>query len=129
MKVPSLKSLIGKPIQRDLNYQTRLFVKALDETILTDVVVEFGSYNALAYKHNATRYGRAQHFVPLPANKSKVKAYCKFVNAYLQFPRSLRVPGTTCICDIISTNEDKISGFWRVIKGTIRKEGSAIVVG
>lgn len=126
---PTIKSLIGKPIQRDSAYQARLFVKALDEEIKKDVVVEFGSYKTLSYKYNATRYDRPAFYVPVTQNKSKVKAYCHLVNSYLQFPRELRNPNKKYICDIVSTTEDKVTGFWRVIKGTIRAEGSEIIIG
>jgi hypothetical protein len=133
-KLPKIKDLVGKPIQRDIAYQMRLFAKALSEDIKKDVIVEFGDYYDLYYKYGRGRSSATYRLtgkainIPDTPNKNKVKAYCSSVNSYLQFPRDLRKPGTRCICDIVSTTNDKIGGFWRVIQGTVRKEGSDIVV-
>lgn len=133
-KLPKIKDLVGKPIQRDEAYRMRLFSKALSEDIKQDVIVEFGDYYDLQQKYghgwSSASYRQSGKVVSIPetANKSKVKAYCRAVNSYLQFPRDLRRPGQHCICDIVSTENDKISGFWRFVPGTVRKEGSGIVV-
>ena len=133
-KLPKVKDLIGKPLQRDEAYQMRLFERALSEDIKKDVVVMFGDYYELQREFGGYQYGRGfgvastRKNIPNTPNKSKVKAYCEAVNSYLQFPRDLRKPGTKCICDIVSTEHDKVNGFWRYIKGTVRKEGSDIVV-
>lgn len=130
MKTPKVKDLIGKPLRRDDAYQLRLFERALSEDIKKDVIVEFGNYYELS-KSTRTGYvygGYKARSIPNTPNRNKVKAYCETVNSYLQFPRDLRKPGTKCICDIVSTENDKINGFWRYIKGTVRKEGSDIVV-
>lgn len=130
-KKPTLNDLIGKPINRDEAYMMRLFDKALSEDIKKDVIVEFGSFHNLAAKYGNAYYGAyadEKKNIPPTANMSKVKAYCRIVNSYLQFPRELRKPGDRYLSDIVSTENDKVGGFWRVIKGTIRKEGSDKVV-
>jgi len=131
-KIKKVKDLIGKPFIRDDDYTMRIFDRALVEDVKKDVIVEFGDYYELY-----GRYGRYSGIgQPLPGcitipdtpNKSKVKAYCKIVNSYLQFPRALRVVGTRCVADITSTTGDKIGGFYRFVPGTVRREGSNIVV-
>ena len=126
-KLPKIKDLIGQPIQRDEAYRMRLFSKALSEDIKKDVIVEFGDWYDLHRKYGYTSTGKSGS-IPETPNKTKVKAYCASVSSFLQFPRDLRKPGTYCICDIVSTENDKIGGFWRVIQGTVRKEGSDLVV-
>lgn len=129
-KKPTVKDLIGKPLQRDEAYLMRLFDRALVEDIKKDVVVEFGDYYTLANRYNynyGRTYGTSEN-VPDSKNMSKVKAYCRAVNSYLQFPREIRNPGDRYVCDIVSTENDKVGGFWRYIKGTVRKEGSDKVV-
>jgi hypothetical protein len=124
-KLPKIKDLVGKPLHRDDAYAMRLFSKALSEDVKKDVIVEFGDWYDLQRSYG---YGATGQCLPTTPNKSKVKAYCRSVNSFLQFPRAMRRPGTRCVCDIVSTENDKISGFWRVIQGTVRKEGSDIVV-
>ena len=126
-KLPKIKDLVGKPLQRDEAYRMRLFSKALSEDIKKDVMVEFGDYYDLHRRRGYVTSGEYGH-VPETPNKKKVKAFCPTVGSYLQFPRHLRKPGSHCICDIVSTENDKIGGFWRVVQGTVRKEGSDIVV-
>lgn len=126
-KLPKIKDLVGKPLQRDEAYRMRLFSKALSEDIKKDMIVEFGDWYDLHRKYGYGSLGD-KHYVPETPNKKKVKAYCPAVGSYLQFPRQLRKPGTNCICDIVSTENDKIGGFWRVVQGTVRREGSDIVV-
>lgn len=126
-KLPKIKDLVGQPIQRDEAYRMRLFSKALSEDIKKDVMVEFGDYYDLTRRYGYSSPTGPGH-VPETANKSKVKAYCRAVGSYLQFPKHLRTVGAYCICDIVSTESDKVGGFWRVVQGTVRKEGSDIVV-
>ncbi len=129
-QIPKIKDLIGKPFVRDDEYQMRVFDRALTETVKQDVVVEFGNYYEL-YENYAARNSRGNKWYAIPdsPNKSKVKAYCHVVQSYLQFPRDLRKPGTRCICDITSTEGDKVGGFWRYVPGTVRKEGSNLICG
>lgn len=126
-KLPKIKDLIGKPIQRDDAYKMRLFTRALSEDIKQDVVIEFGDWYDLNRRYGYSSSGMSGR-VPEANNKKKVRAFCAAVNSYIQFPRELRKPGKQCICDISSTESDKVGGFWRFVPGTVRKEGSGIVV-
>ena len=126
----TVKDLIGKPLQRDDAYMMRVFDRALVEDIKKDVVVEFGDYYDLQRSY-PSYYGYGQKpgvTLPDTKNYSKVRAYCRAVNSYLQFPRAIRKPGDRYVCDIVSTENDKVGGFWRYIQGTVRKEGSDKVV-
>jgi hypothetical protein len=64
-------------------------------------------------------------------NTNKLKAYCPQTNTYLQFPRALRdFNRQKFIADVVEViRTDGVQKYYRVMKGSIRREGSDEVVG
>jgi len=59
----------------------------------------------------------------------KLKAYCENTDTYLQFPRDIRQLDNRYIADVVEVkNESVEQKYYRVMKGSIRKEGSNEVV-
>lgn len=59
----------------------------------------------------------------------KLKAYCINSETYLQFPRDLRQMDARFVADVVEVkNESVDQKYYRVMKGSIRKEGSETVV-
>ena len=59
----------------------------------------------------------------------KLKAYCENSDTYLQFPRDIRELGAEFVADVVEVKNDTVDEkYYRVMKGSIRKEGSNTVV-
>lgn len=69
--------------------------------------------------------------IQITSNKhgGKYKAVCTNTNTYVQFPRDLRSPGTVYTADVIENSQEGKATFYSVVKGSIRKRGTDIVVG
>lgn len=52
---------------------------------------------------------------------SKLKAYCRDTNTYLQFPRDLRRAGKRFVADVIKVGDGSRTVFFRAVKGSIRE--------
>lgn len=63
------------------------------------------------------------------AVNGKLKAYCEDSDTYLQFPRDMRQIDNRYVADVVEVKNDKVSEkYYRVVKGSIRKQGSEDVI-
>ena len=91
---------------RTPEYQNKLFLEALGEHHV---------------KQDAT--------IEIIRRGGKLKAYCAEVDCFLQFPRSIRKEGRKFTADIIEVVNDHVTDkYYRVVKSSIRREGSDEVV-
>ena len=92
---------------RTPEYEQKLFEQALfdDKKVIKDAKIE------IIYMGN------------------KLKAWCEAINVYLQFPRNIRTPHAIFTADIVEVQNATVDQkYYRVMKGSIRKEGSDQVV-
>ena len=89
-----------KPFERSEDYQTQIFLDALDQHVVLDARV--------IIQHQGRR-------------GSKLKAYCPATKTYLQFPRALRqFSGQVYIADVIKSKKSTGTIFYRAYKKSIR---------
>jgi hypothetical protein len=53
---------------------------------------------------------------------SKLKAYCKQSDSYLQFPKAIREYGRTFVADVVKSRQKTGRVFYRAYPGSIRDE-------
>jgi len=59
-------------------------------------------------------------------NHNRYRAYCVDTDTWLQFPTKLRYPGALFLADVIEVSSPGRDTFYRVVKGTIRKNGTVV---
>jgi hypothetical protein len=52
---------------------------------------------------------------------SKLKAYCKETDTFLQFPRDIRKAGETFFADVVKASKSTGTVFYRAYPGSIRR--------
>ena len=82
--------------QRTDDYMTKITLLALDKHVMLDANIEI-------------RY-----------LGSKLKAYCKETDTYVQFPREIRKPGKKFIADVVKAQRGEDQIFYRAATGSIR---------
>jgi len=90
--------------ERSEEYMTKITMDALDREVYISAKVQFMKVGP------------------------KIKAYCPETKTYLQFPRDLRVPGTTLYADVVKAKQSTGTVFFRAYPGSIRrtKNGDSI---
>ncbi len=83
--------------ERSEEYMTKITLDALDREVYINAKVRF------------ERQG------------PKIKAYCPETKTFLQFPRDLRVIGTTLFADIVKAKQSTGKIFFRAYPGSIRR--------
>lgn len=91
--------------ERTDEYMKKLFLIALDENHV---------------KSDAT--------VHIVRDGGKMKAYCVETGTYLQFPRSLRLPGKVFVADVIEViRAEDVRKYYRAMPKSIRDEFNNVV--
>ena len=94
-----------KTFERTDDYNTKIFLDALDGDVRLDAEVTF--------------YGQGR----------KLKAYCAETRTNLQFPTKLRSRYKTYIADVVKCERKDGAVFYRAYKGSIRDSKTGEVVG
>jgi len=100
-------------LDRNEDYQKKIFIGGCaGRRVIQDAIIQITDI----YKNPSTTWRNGG---------TKLKAYCKQVDAFMQFPRNLRddvsAMGKIYVADIIEQTQEGKATFYTAIKGTIRE--------